>query len=79
MCEDSHLSLIVSEEELVETVSAFGKNIVSYEEFMRHESSLANSVLSDTQANIAPADICYVIYTSALRASPRESWCLTAR
>ena len=71
MCEDSQLNIIVSESALVETVAAFGKTIVAFEDFERTEAASSESAVNQPQACIAPADVCYVIYTSGSTGKPK--------
>ncbi len=71
MCDDSGLSLIVSEQELAETVGAFSKRIVYYEDFLSRVDELANDELIKMQTSIEPTDVCYVIYTSGSTGKPK--------
>ena len=71
MCEDSQLNIIVSENELVQTVTAFGKTIVAFEDFERNETALSSSAVNQPPACSAPADVCYVIYTSGSTGKPK--------
>ena len=71
MCEDSQLKLIVTENELVETVGAFGKTVVAFEDFLRQDNASSSSTVNEPQAHIAQADVCYVIYTSGSTGKPK--------
>lgn len=71
MVEDSLLTFIVSENELIETVAALGRASVTFEDFLQSESPLSSVVENELRKQSTARDICYVIYTSGSTGKPK--------
>ncbi len=68
MCDHSKLKLVVTQEDLVEDVEAFGKPMIVVDQATK-EIDAQDSTFVESPAT--PNDICYVIYTSGSTGKPK--------